>query len=809
MFGIIMLFGAAGALVATPASLDEVVVTARKTRDAAADVPLALSVVRDAALHPAGVDGLAALAARVAGLSFESFWGGQNAAPVLRGQSQPSTAGDNVGVFVDGVYQASRTGLDVEPLDLARVEVVRGPQSALFGQSTFAGAIHYVPNAPREIAEAGIRIDAGSDAYAGVQGVLSGPLGNSRWRVRLAAGHREADGTRDDAVDGRPLGGFRRDAVALTLASGDAAGGAFASLGARHGRTASEHPPVAALTGTDYDCGARDATSGLWSYRCGELPVATRFAISPGLPDSEQRVSQFALRGALPLGSARLSIDLSGYRAESTAVRDFDSSRAGMPFGVCLAASTCLPTPGTVRLVERLIGIGVVRVEDQRVEQWTQELRLAGRFRDRYDWTLGAFAAQTNDRSGGAFGVDGSALAAGELLAAPLPATPLRVGPPSALNRALVGDPAREQVQQSLTRAERDSVAAFGSLDLTLGDAWSLRTELRWTHERERFDGVLSNFGPGIGRAIPAQAFDDVTPRLSLAWRPRPGTLAWLSTAKGSRSGGVNTTVGLDPGEQLYEPETNWTTELGWRLDDATATRGLRAASLVAFYIDWRDTQIVGFATTPGVNALITRNTAGIVTHGFEATAELAAGESIGVELAYAYADPRFRAGSEDAGSRGFCGLSGASTASSFCTIGPSRTTGDAPGLLVPYVDGNVPNRAPRHTLNVALRLAPTWRPGGWRPTLSVDAGWQDDVYERSIDGAWYGARSLVDARLAFARGAWVIDAWGRNLTDAQYVRAVAARGANFFPTSPRPLDLIHSEGRRYGLGLQYRFEAR
>ena len=45
------------------------------------------------------------LAAHVPGLSFESAWGGANSFPVLRGQSQPSIAGDNVGMFVDGVYQ--------------------------------------------------------------------------------------------------------------------------------------------------------------------------------------------------------------------------------------------------------------------------------------------------------------------------------------------------------------------------------------------------------------------------------------------------------------------------------------------------------------------------------------------------------------------------------------------------------------------------------------------------------------------------------------------------------------------------------
>jgi iron complex outermembrane receptor protein len=160
-------------------TLDEVVVTARKVAEPARAAPLVIDVVPAGRLVAGDVDGLASLAARVPGLSFESLWGGQGSAPVLRGLSQPSTAGDNVGVFVDGVYQASRAALNVDPFDLERIEVVRGPQSALFGQSTFAGAIHYVPRAPTATPEAGARLDVGSDALAGLQAWLSGPRGDS------------------------------------------------------------------------------------------------------------------------------------------------------------------------------------------------------------------------------------------------------------------------------------------------------------------------------------------------------------------------------------------------------------------------------------------------------------------------------------------------------------------------------------------------------------------------------------------------------------------------------------------------------
>jgi iron complex outermembrane recepter protein len=795
--------------------LEEVVVTVRRARDAESNVPLALTVVRDPVLRPGGVDGLASLAMRVPGMTFESMWGGASSAVVLRGLSQPSVAGDNVGVFVDGVYQASRTAIDVEALDLAHIEVVAGPQSALFGQSTFAGAIHYVPNAPTAQAEAGGRLDAGSNTYAGVQGYLSGPLAvASRWRARLAASHREADGTRDDAVDGRALGGFRRDAVALTIASGDrfdesATGRSWLSIGLRYQRARFAHPPVGTLDGTGYNCGARDAATGLWSYFCGDLPVPASVTISPGLPDSAQRVAQVALRGGLELGGTRLELDLARYDASSTSVRDFDASRDGLPLGVCQAASTCLASTGGVRRIARVVGVNVVSVGRGDVVQHTGELRWSGPLGVRTHWMVGAFAAQTRSQSQSDFGADGTVLNPGEQLTALLPATPDRVGPISFVNRMLVRDSTRESVVQTLGRTLDRALAAFGSIDLAAHEAIDLRAELRATHQSTQEDGIVSGFGPGIGRAIPAQTFEDVTARFGLSWRATPALLGWASAAKGSRAGGVNALVGLDPSEQLYEPESNWTTELGLRYRSPrtrVAYPRVAGAALTAYYVDWRHAQIIGFSTTPGINALITRNTAGIYSMGLEALLQFALRDGVSLDVAWAYADPRFRAGSEDPSSRAYCGISGASFASSFCTVGPSRNTGAGPGLMTPYIDGNELNRAARHTLSVQLAIAPPWQPLGWRPSLRFDARWQDDVYDRAIDGAYYGARRIVDAQVALERGAWSVQAWGSNLFDTPYIRAAAGRGANFYPTVPRPEDLILSEGRRWGIGVQYRF---
>lgn len=164
-------------------------VTARRVAEPRLEVPLSIAVViDDGGEH--GADSLQNLVARVPGFYYEAIWGGLASAPTLRGQ-QPSPSGDpNVAVFVDGVYQANPAATDAAPIDVARIEVARGPQSALFGRSTFAGAVHFVSNAPTATPESGVTADLGSNSFGAATGYLSGPVFGGRLLGRVAAGWR-------------------------------------------------------------------------------------------------------------------------------------------------------------------------------------------------------------------------------------------------------------------------------------------------------------------------------------------------------------------------------------------------------------------------------------------------------------------------------------------------------------------------------------------------------------------------------------------------------------------------------------------
>jgi iron complex outermembrane receptor protein len=792
--------GACGAPQSVAVGLEEVVVTARRVAEPLWAVPLAIDVLDRNDLIAASVADLAALSRMVPGLYFESLWGGAGSAPVLRGQSQPSTAGDNVGIFVGGVYQAERTAIDVAPLDVDRIEVVRGPQSTLFGHSTFAGAIHYVPRAPTRNLTGGAELGVGTDDHWSATAYLSGPLSPGALLGRIAAGTRNASGTWSNRADGRSLSDVSRNAVAGSLLVDDP-GPSRVELAGRWSHVEAAHPAQSSIAGARFNCGAIDPLSGYWTYFCGELPVTGDADLSATLPDSTNSVSQVALLVGWSTDTVTFESDTSYYRGTSDIYRDFDSSSAGETFGVCVQSFTCPRAQTPPQPVSRLVQVNSVSHQEYATEEWSQEFRLYGPAGRSVDWLLGLTGFVTREDSAARFGFARGELAPNEALTVLLPLTPGLTGPVARGNRALVDDPSAAQVLQSKAETTRRTLAVFGALSYRPTDRLGLRAELRSTWERQELDSQVANYAPSFGTAVTAQDFTDVTPRLSIDFAPDDRSLLYASAAKGSRSGGINSIPDLPPAEQSFDPEYNWTYELSGRFRDR---RQRWTGSVTVYHIDWQDTQIIGFSSDPNVANLITRNTAGLRTNGVELTLEARPHPRLMIHGAYSYADPEFVAGSDDPGSSLFCGLKGGNRTSSFCAVGPPRTGEAPPGTLVPYVDGNMPQRAPRTQWQFGLRGDSPVFADGWHATGAVDLSDQDDVYDRAVNGARFGERTVLSARAALVHGQWVLELWGTNLTDERYVRAVSTRGAAYYPVAPRPLDLLYGEGRRIGVAVRW-----
>jgi iron complex outermembrane receptor protein len=761
--------------------LDEVIVTARKVRESLADVPLAIRVVSSQELTANGITGLQALSDHVPGLYFESMWGGSNSAPTLRGQAQPNQGGNNVSVFVDGVYQANNTGLDTSMLDLDRIEVIKGPQSSLYGRSTFSGAINYVSRRPSETLTGDFLADAGSNDYRSVAAMLSGPVGESGLLARAAVGLQEFDGTGINLADPNSnLGGYRNSAASLGLTY--TAGGWELAANMRFSDNRSDQPAVSTLTAADYNCGSRSPDSGQWTYFCGNAPRTTRYSISPGIPDSETRTLQAALQVQKRLREFTLESLSTVYRSSSDAYQDFDETSAGSVYGVCIAGATCNPPAGGTQTVVRFVDVNQVSLDSSFTQEISEELRIRYR-QGRFQSMLGALAVSNRTTDLSLLGATPMIpLSTNERLTELLPAAPTQVGPLSILNRFLVANSnATQLVFFPLDIEYRHLYDVFGSIDFALNSRLNLHGELRV--------GLFSSDSA-------------TTPRVSVDYHLAGDSLLWVSAAKGQNPGGSNNDPTLIPSEQTFGPEWNWTYELGFR---GSLYGGLLKLDAALFYIDWQDSQIAEPSISPD-HGFITRNVSGIQTAGVEWAADIQLPSAFSAQLAYSYDDAHFKSGSEDLGGIKFCGIEDGRTTSNFCIIGPSRSVPFGAGPIVPYVDGNVLLRSPQQQWTAALNYAPPVSAIGAKWFARTEIAHQGSVYFRPIDGASNGERTLLNTSFGISRDRWSMTLWGSNLTDVTYIRAVASRGPTFFPTSPRPHDLIYGDRRRFGVRVAMGF---
>ena len=214
-----------GSLLSTPAyaqSLEEVVVTARRREESLQDVPLSVTAFSGEAIDRAGFTNLEDVSMQTTGLQLNSNLGGTRPGRLfgdlrfrgVEGSAYSSLATSSV--FVDGVF-ALQGAQSLALVDLARIEIVKGPQSALFGRNSFAGAINYVTKAPSLEEFSGKLIaDAGEHGNQEIQASIEGPIIEDRLGFRLSASSY-TKGSQWTASDGGALGEQSSQSISAQL----------------------------------------------------------------------------------------------------------------------------------------------------------------------------------------------------------------------------------------------------------------------------------------------------------------------------------------------------------------------------------------------------------------------------------------------------------------------------------------------------------------------------------------------------------------------------------------------------------------
>jgi outer membrane receptor protein involved in Fe transport len=203
--------------------LEEVIVSARKRDESLQDIPLSIRAISTQEIDRLGITTTEDIVSLSPGLTINKGIGGNDIRPDIRGITQLSGR-SNVAILVDGIDQTTDalTGTGAGQLvgmglfDLARVEVVKGPQSAIFGRNAFGGSISYITNRPSEEFEGKVEVEGAQyDTFKGKVS-FSGPI-TEELLYRVNASYEDIGAQYDHPTTNKPLGENETEAYSLAL----------------------------------------------------------------------------------------------------------------------------------------------------------------------------------------------------------------------------------------------------------------------------------------------------------------------------------------------------------------------------------------------------------------------------------------------------------------------------------------------------------------------------------------------------------------------------------------------------------------
>jgi outer membrane receptor protein involved in Fe transport len=549
-------------------------------------------------------------------LSFEDYWrripsmavtdlglfGTQTAIRGLSGgagalQGEPLTAtylNDTPLTQSDGYF---RTTPDLYLVDMERIEVLRGPQGALFGASSMGGAIRNITKAPNEHqSEQRIEGTVSNTEHGGTNYILNAifnqPLVKDRSAVRLAAFYQDMEGWVDDI-------GLDRENVNWNRVKGFRLS-ANTRFGDRVFVTGNIHYQ-------DLEAGSYDEVDPNGKP---EIGLATEGDYELALLVPESRADDLVVYS--------LDIDYAADRADWTSVTSYFESDSAYAIDIADEMNLYAGAYTTATIAGEFTH-----------EAFSQEFRVASTEESRLGWLAGFFYL---DKEVSGFERD------------PAPGFnnhPACVGVdplPDAPYPTCTGYPDGEEVMLVEQYTDtREDYGLFGDLSYEFGERWSASIGARWYQIEKGRDSLASGmWAGGFGVTDSWRSKEDgVTGKASISYRFSDDVMTYALASQGFRPGGATgaSIVELCPeAPESYESDTLWNYELGMRaswLNDRLKVNG------TVYHIDWSDAQVnvfsedclfyytenSGEATSDGIElevaALITPNWDLLLTAGY------------------------------------------------------------------------------------------------------------------------------------------------------------------------------------------------
>ena len=563
--------------------LDEIVVTSTKRQSTLQEIPVAVSVVQAVDLKRSQISDIKDLQFLVPSLRITQLQSSGNTNFVIRGFGNgANNAGiePSVGVFIDGVYRSrSASALNDLP-NLERIEVLRGPQSTLFGKNASAGVISVVTAKPSlDEFEGSATLTVGDYDQMIVKGDISGPLSDTV-AFGLSGSYNQRDGYYENLAGGDALGELNRYGVRGELY--------FLPSDDLEVRLIADYD--------DFDeacCGVANLLNG----PTGAAVFALGGALVPEQPFAYEGYYDFTPVNKFQTDGVSLQIDYDINDAVKltsiTALRNLDrSDNVDVDF-------TSAP----------LLDNETANRTDYEIKTLTQELRLSGST-DNMGWMVGGyfFDEEVEQFTGLLYGPAFRPYA--DLLSGGLPGDS-----PLWDLEALFGYPpgtfqSAGQGLVELSTMDNQAFSIFGQIDIGLGDRATLTLGANYTEDEKEvtFDStgtdVFSNtdlnndltvFGLPLPTVLFGQAFEANTglpptlENIAFIESVQPGTSAAISAGVAASISGLQALQFLRPNvdfPNVVEPGTSKDDDLTWSVRlafDVTADMNIYASAGTGF----------------------------------------------------------------------------------------------------------------------------------------------------------------------------------------------------------------------------------
>jgi iron complex outermembrane receptor protein len=395
-------------------------------------------------------------------------------------------------------------------------------------------------------------------------------------------------------------------------------------------------------------------------------------------------------------------------------------------------------------------------------KQWSQELRISNLSEGSLQWVAGLYYFNQE------FDAVQESINGPDTVFAALGLTNL-IGsgtPPSS-----IGLPDTVGIEATST-IDADSYAAYGNVDYSINEQWSVNAGLRYSRDKKQLDYVQVADPLAVAFGFNNLAIDDDidddewTPTVSLNWIPVEDVLTYIKYSKGYKAGGFNNSISSTGSAVAFDPETLDAYELGLKSTLLDNTLRLNAA---VFRMEYDDKQESAFVTGIG---FVQTNAGEATSEGAEVEVEYVLTENWSVYGSVGYVDATYDEYIIDEDENN---------------------------------NGNDLTRAPEWTANIGTQVEWLYT-DNLRGMFRLDYSYQDESFTQANNDPFFIAeeQNLVNARLQVsdADRIWQATLWGRNLTDDDSINTIDGPSTFFFDTYHYSL----IAPRTYGVELQYNF---